>query len=441
MKKIYLMLIVILSVSSYGQSFNMESTGYLANAAPSCITYGHFDYYFFAYGIGSNDHNFSSTIPGLSEFTIDKIPNLPASTIDISMFLKQIDCMNPVKVFVNSKSFKKTIVQLITGDWDWNVSSGDMSFPVGYKTTKFTPIGMSLASNISTVCSGSQLDFLIVSPAGFQKEVYHWQYSLDNKATWKDAVNLMDQSEINNTQIPQFTIQQILGNEHEKYFDKQIFFRLGYRQDRPFTNSVAVTYLSCAPVAEYINYEAPQCKGDNIQKIEVFFDRKLKDGEDLSIIYVMNTDPMKTTPRFQNTALVTSFILDPATNLYKYSFPNLGEALENGNFYTVKYQARLNGQPMGSLQVSQQPFQYIDPAKMQFKITGQTQPTCFGAEDATIDIEILSGESPYNFYVDNVLRAASKIDNLHYRIIDLKANAIEYKIKVTDKNDCIEKVY
>jgi len=293
-------------------------------------------------------------------------------------------------------------------------------------------------STPTEVCAGFQLS-LAAFPAGFPQEAYHWQYSINNKVSWIDVPATISGRQTNNIATPTFSMQELLGATHTNHLNKQIFFRLGY-SGTAFTTPLALTYSSCAPVAEYIKYEAPQCNGNNVEKIEVFFKEKLKTGEDLSIIYVVNTDPAKTTPRFQNTALITSFTLDPATNLYKYSFPNLGETLENGNFYTVKYQARLNGQPMGSLQVSQQPFKYIDPAKMQFKITGQTQPTCFGAEDGTIDIEILSGESPYNFYVDNVLKTASKIDDLHYKITGLKANVLGYKIKVTDKNDCIEKL-
>ena len=291
--------------------------------------------------------------------------------------------------------------------------------------------------NPSTVCAGFQLS-LAGFPAGFPNEAYHWQYSLNNQVTWTDVPPYIGANKTNDIATTTFSMQELLGNAHSNYLDKQVYFRLGYA-NKAWSTPIAITYSSCAPIAQYIKYEAPKCSGDKIQKIEVYFDRQLKSGEDLSIIYVLNEDPLKTTPRFQDPALVTSFTFDPPTNLYKYSFPNLNESLENENFYSVKYQARLNGSPMGTLKTTQQPFQYLDPVKMQFKITGQTQPTCFGAQDGTIDIEIVSGQEPYKFYVDNVLTTATQIDNLHYKINGLKASSTGYKIKVTDTNDCIEK--
>ncbi|TDO72744.1 hypothetical protein EV143_10749 [Flavobacterium chryseum] len=430
LKKYFKITVVILFAviySSYGQTYTIK-VAYDASSAGchaasfgwklsgNMVTIGSFSK-------GGNSMNINesqtfATVPTYTSFSLSHSSNCTPLRKD------DIDC-------IDSYTLTKTVVEMLQGAY-LGMGGCNGGVDVSFFQPNVSIENLDTASP-TKLCAGFSLS-LAAFPLGFPVEAYHWQYSTDNQSTWIDVPAGM-----NNTPTPSFTMQQLLGANHANYLNTPIYFRLGYTT-RAFTTPLAITYSSCAPVAQYINYEAPKCNGNSIEKIEVFFKEKLKTGEDLSIIYVVNTDPAKTTPRFQNTALVTSFILDPATNLYKYSFPNLGEALENGNFYTVKYQARLNGQPMGSLQVSQQPFQYIDPAKMQFKITGQTQPTCFGSEDGTIDIEILSGELPYNFYVDNVLKTASKIDNLHYKITGLKANVLGYKIKVTDKNDCIEKL-
>ncbi|MBE0391552.1 hypothetical protein [Flavobacterium sp. PL002] len=411
MKKNYILFFLLSWMNFFGQTYNFKITnGLLCNTCreegvPTGPTYNEYDATAVSWSVRNN------TITIASENKSGYIPHDKITT-------------GYTKTFQAGSTF--SIATNYTGIWQ-----SENGFRYTINTNAI--LSQSIENLIVVVQFGyndSNCDINAFSTndiGTFPSVAYHWHYSLDNNIWTNFPVAIA-----NNTHAPIFSIQQLLGALREYYFNKLIYFRIGYVQNRPFSSPFAITYLECAPVEQYINYETPKCNGDNIEKIEVFFKEKLKNGEDLSIIYVVNTDPAKTTPRFQNTALVTSFTLDPATNLYKYSFPNLKGKLENGNFYTVKYQSRLNGQPMGSLQISQQPFEYIDPPKMQFKITGQTQPTCFSGE-----VEILSGASPYNFYVDNVLTAASKMDNLHYKITSLKVNALRYKIKVTDTNGCV----
>ncbi|MBS7253182.1 SprB repeat-containing protein [Flavobacterium branchiicola] len=312
---------------------------------------------------------------------------------------------------------------------------GGCDFMVGI--SEFTP-NVSIknldSTNPTTICAGFQLG-LAAFPYGFPNEAYHWQFSLDN-ITWNDVPDQIVGIPTNNTPTTNFTIQQILGANHKDYLNKNIYFRLGYYQDRAFTTPLVLTYLPCAPVAVKTEYKAPSCNGDNIQKIDVYFEEQLKQNETLSLIYLKNTDPTKTTPLFANTAPITSLVYDNISGLYKYSFTSLGK-LEEANEYIVEYQASMNSVPSGTLKALDT-FTYTDPKKVEFKISDQILPSCFGGNDGTIEIEVKGGTKDYKFYVDGTLSTAIyNAVNDKYYINGCKAKT--YDIKVTDKFDCIDK--
>jgi hypothetical protein len=286
----------------------------------------------------------------------------------------------------------------------------------------------------STICSGFTLD-LGGFPKGFPDEAYHWQYSFDGVSNWVDVP-------VKNASIVKFTIQDILGDTHVNHFDKPIYFRLGYGQDRPFTEPLAITYSSCAPVAEEVVYVPPRCNGDAVNSIEVYFDRELDEdkNENLYPIYVANKMD-KTQQFFQAKKPVESLVFDPIKGRYKYSFTNLA-TLVQGDSYVVVYQARIGEFPRGVLTTSSKGFTYKDPEKLEFVITKQTPPSCFGGEDGSIEIMVTSGVPLYRFYKDEVELKDQLYPTLKdgkYHILGLKANPEGYKIKVTDANGCIEK--
>ncbi|MCV2486981.1 hypothetical protein OD917_18765 [Flavobacterium sp. SH_e] len=281
----------------------------------------------------------------------------------------------------------------------------------------------------SEICAGFQLS-LAAFPAGFPEEAYHWQYSLNNQATWVDVPAYIGGVKTNNTATPTFSMQELLGTNHVNYLNKVIYFRLGYAHGA-FSTPLPLTYSPCAPIVTGIDYDPPLCNGNTIPKIAVLFDRKLENDEFLSIIYIVDKNNGAISNQYYN-------VLFDATEPTKYFFYNINPLVDKST-YQIAYQAQKGTVNKGTT-TSIAEFTYNDPAKMIFKITDRTIPTCFGAEDGTIDIEIASGIGSYNFYVDNVLRNATttKIDDLHYKIMGLKANPSGYDIKVTDKNNCLD---
>jgi hypothetical protein len=383
---------------------------------------------------GDNNEIFSNENDNNGNKIIQNVPKYTNFTLSLSSA-----CEGEVNN-TNSCSFNKFIVEK-----DSELIKGKFISLAGchgrIRITGFKPNVTIINQKSATVCSGEELN-LQGFPADFPNEAYHWQYSFDGVTNWIDVSNKINVRELNNTPTTRFSIYEILGKEHEKYFDKPIYFRLGYGQDRPFTEPLAITYSSCAPVAEEVVYVPPTCNGDAVNSIEVYFDRKLDPNENLYPIYILSKNP-KPQQFFQPEDPVKSLVFDPIKQRYKYSFTNLATLVE-GDSYVVVYQARIGEVPRGVLTTSSKGFTYNDPAKLEFVITKQTPPSCFGGEDGSIEIKVVSGVAPYLFYKDGV----ELKDQLYptfkegkYSILGLKANAKGegYKIKVTDTNGCIEK--
>ncbi|MBO9585413.1 MAG: SprB repeat-containing protein [Flavobacterium sp.] len=346
---------------------------------------------------------------------------------------------------IKSTCISKTGVSSCSGDQSKTISA--VTFIKNGTATLFSCIDERFAidgfkpnvtiNNASTtpseLCAGEQLS-LGGYPSGFPAEAYHWQYSLDNAITWIDIPLSINGKQVNEKEILNISMQELIGANHTNYFNKQVLFRLGYGQNRPFTDPLAINYTPCAPVAENVVYTPPKCNDDNIEKIDVFFDRNFANNEDFSTIYVVNANPLKGTIHFQNYN-ITSLVLDPGTNKYKYTFLNPGK-LELGEFYSVKYQGRKGGNNTGSLQSTSAPFQYTNPQKLSFTISNQQNPSCVGNNDGFIEVTITSGTSPFHFYKNNT-EVTPELSNGKYYIRNLDEK--NYFIKVTDANDCIDK--
>lgn len=279
-------------------------------------------------------------------------------------------------------------------------------------------------TNPSEICSGFQLN-LAAFPAGFPNEAYHWQYSLDNQATWVDLP-----TSFNDRQNNLFTMEEILGSTHKDYLNKIIYFRLGYSSNRPFTAPLAITYSPCAPMVTGINYIGPKCAGDPIEKVEVTFDRPLAADEVLNPISIQRTSNGPVTNQKYNVTF-------DADNPLKYTYTNI-DPLENGKTYSIVYQAKKGSAPTGTSTTSTQTFTYIEPTSLKYAISNSTQPSCFGGNDGSIEIQVLSGTAPYHFYQDDI-EVTPTIENGKYYLRGLSAKSGGYNIKVTDANSCIEK--
>lgn len=284
------------------------------------------------------------------------------------------------------------------------------------------------------ICAGTQLELAAFptelvsgSTSGFPDEVHHWQYSLDNQLTWIDVP-----ISYNNNKLLRSTIYELLGKDHEKYYNKDLYFRLGYSQNRAFSNSLKIKYSPCAPIITSITPSGAKCNGEPVNVI-VTFDRGLYQNERLTEFQITKIDGQLTGNQIPT---ITSFDI---ANPSQFTYNNI-VGLETGAKYTVKYLAFMGPTPKG-LMTTPSEFLYTDPAKMKFEITNYTEPSCAGGSDATIEIKVLSGTSPYHFYKDGVeLTGASQpsFANGKYYITGLKAQT--HSIMVTDSKGCIEKI-
>lgn len=290
--------------------------------------------------------------------------------------------------------------------------------------TDFKPNIIIQKSNaLTTLCSGDILD-LAGFPAGFPNEAYHWQYSLDNQQTWIDVP-----ANFNNNPTTNFSIQNVLGDSHLNYFDKQLYFRLGY-QNRPFTDPIPITYSACAPVITNLNPIQPNCSGDPMTVI-VTFDRPL---DPIKNEKLTNFQIIKKTGELTGNQIPEIIAFDTANTL-QYTYNNV-IGLENGKTYTVKYQA-FQGVKERGVPETDKDFQYNDPAAVKFEIVKAENPLCHNGTTEIV-ISVTGGTGAYKFYLDNVeiVPAPGKEADGFYHLKNLAPK--EYKIKVVDANNCID---
>ena len=285
------------------------------------------------------------------------------------------------------------------------------------------------------ICSGENLNlqaFPGVYPNKFPNEAYHWQYSFNGSSNWTDVPVAK-----NNTPLPSFSIYEIIPN-HQNYFNTTIYFRLGYGQNRPFTDAIPIKYSPCGPTINSFTIEKPNCKGGNIQEIDVFFNDDLKVGETLNSIYLRKMEYEGPTndnpPIFENTS-------DIVYSNKKHSIPIIDPfKLDNGMHYQIIYQTFLNGQPRGVLYSPIQ--QYLDPTAVTCSIKVPENILCSDGK-TSIEITASGGTGSYYFYKDNVKLEGSlypEVKNGKYYINNLIGDPTgkAYKILVTDTNGCYE---
>jgi hypothetical protein len=303
------------------------------------------------------------------------------------------------------------------------------------------------------ICAGEQLAIYakilnkpnILAESYYPPEAYHWSYFLDSDKTWREVPDkilkegiLVDNLDYNKPRLNN-TMEQIIGPDHEKYYNTIIYFHLG-RNNPPASLDYGVLYSPCAPVVQgKITYEAPDCSYGSIKSITIPFDRELEDkglpGEELlKDMAIRNSDfPFN----------VIKQITQPLSYEGKtYSFPTDGLNLTSGKTYYITYQSFKNGIPRGSMHNINDSFTYIAPQPLAFTITANN-PTCFN-DKVDIKINTSGGTTPY-FY--DAWKGATKIvekepfdktipDKTDVTIPGLEAT--EYNIKVTDIHGCIE---
>ena len=239
---------------------------------------------------------------------------------------------------------------------------------------------------------------------------WNWQYSFDGE-DWKDfAANFQAQRSIS------FKINELAGFENKT----KVFFQAGFGTQ--FTNILPYDIIPCSPnVIGPIEPKNTSCAYNNDGIVALTFDRKLIENESFKFSF------------FKNNALITTplYSVDAATNK-KYTF----SGLEAGNYY-IKYQTFIGSQPT-TVNKEPNPSFTINPATpLTFELQNPKNPSCFGAEDGSVEVLITSG-IPKFFEVDGDSVIPEELGPNLYRIKNLKAKPDGYKIKVTDANNCID---
>jgi hypothetical protein len=363
----------------------------------------------------SNDINSSTTAFNTTN-TYTTVPNYSTFNLSIDSF-----CEGYIGNTSNCTSHPTktlTAAELIQG------STASLSgCNGGVRIDSFKPNLSIQKTNASTteVCSGEMLD-LYGYPSGFPDEAYHWQYSLDDESTWEDVPE-----EYNNNSTSNFSIQDILEIDHINYWNQTIYFRMGYDQDRPFSDSFAIYYSPCAPIITDIVYDPPKCSGDNIPNVTITFDRDLYTGEYLNPISIIKQD-VSSTILNQTTGNITEFD-DNKT----FSFSNF-TGLENGENYTIIYQA-FQGTIARGVITTDVFFTYEEIVPLEYTLSA-TNPSC-NNEIVEVKISVTGGTTPYSFSVDGKTTTATEnVDGSYSISCDPTATN---KILVTDANGCIEK--
>ena len=257
--------------------------------------------------------------------------------------------------------------------------------------------------------------FISADNAGFESDIYKWEFQTLTDE-WK-ALPTSFQGK------PSFEISltDLFGTNASQYFNIPINFRIRYCQTR-FTDLVSFTFIPCSPnIVAPIETKNTSCAYNSDGIVSLTFDRPLIKDESFSLSF------------FKNNVLITTplYFLDTATNK-KYTFSGLA----TGN-YNIKYQTFIGSQPTS---VNKEPYPSftINPATpITFELQNPKNPSCFGAEDGSVEVLITSG-IPKFFEVDGDSVIPYELGPNLYRINNLKAQPDGHKIKVTDNNNCID---
>jgi len=271
----------------------------------------------------------------------------------------------------------------------------------GATISAFTPQNMALNLSRTEVCASETLDFMTASPAGYPSTAYHWLYSTDNVNWFEVPAAFQDNS------YATFSIKDLLGDNHVNFFNKPIYFKLGYNgipqffpiPERDFTATVSVIYSRCAPMVTNISYEGPKCSNDtSIQKIEVGFDRPLNtaEGEVLKSFSIRD--------RADPTIVLFQYDTDVIFSGQTFSFPKADLQkikLENGHSYFIQQQAYIGSNGKGILDSDiLYDMKYIAPTALSFTATKDKDVLCNGAKTGSINITASGGTGVYSYIIN-----------------------------------------
>ncbi|MEO7976511.1 hypothetical protein [Flavobacterium sp.] len=421
MKKLYILLFIGLGLPAYTQTYTMEFQFKKPGIACNEVSWYLNDYVWDDYiTIGTKIY---TDVPNYKIFELS------------TNFMCPVQTPRPACENVSIYKDEKTAIQLIKGS-----SLSIIGCYVNIQSISFKPnVTIENSKTTSEICGGEEVILQAspsIAPNKFPDEAYHWQYSLNGISNWIDLPENK-----NNTPITGFKIED-LKNSAIKYLST-IYFRLGYNQNRPFTNSLALKYYACGPTISDVNFKGPTCNGDIVKSLSVTFNEKLNFaiGEQLASISVVDTqDDSKIF--IQTTG---SILYSDDTKKYTYSS---FQQLENGHIYRIKYQAQIPNpidpsNPIGRgvlYSPEEFNFQYREPEPLKFEIVKADNPLCPN-DLAEVAIAVSGGTGDYKFYLDGIEKINPKpvkeVDEC-YHIRGLVPTDIN-SIKVVDENNCIEK--
>ena len=267
-----------------------------------------------------------------------------------------------------------------------------------YSLTAITP-----TSQLVSACN----KIIISSPDTYNLEFYNWQYNINSNG-W---INLSDfygknTLEIGLSEIPNLAIGQT------------VHFRISNCTN---SNILSYSFTNCSPKIQELRKSDITCSYRNDGTMSILFERKLESYEKLNINLLKLFTGGYSIIKDKNDQTY-----DSTTLLY-----NWPENLDAGT-YKIKYQITPIGDPVESDSFT------INPATpLTFELQNPKNPSCFGAEDGSVEVLITSG-IPKFFEVNGDSVIPDELGPNLYRIKNLKAKPDGHKIKVTDANNCID---
>ncbi len=405
MKKIITFFLLCLAVNSYSQKYKLTYSGSVNTVYCQPDP--------FINGASSNSISLNNVILrarcGNPESAINQV-------IEINYKPNKITSI--VRYKANNSTTSSTYTDIIDlnlnhcDSWNGNENLLPNTYSEGnYFSFTIEPIINIVPPSIDPSCSV----FISADNAGFETDIYNWEFQT-LADDWKPLPTSSQGK-------PSFEINltDLFGANAYQYFNKPINFRIRYCQTR-FTDPVSFTFIPCSPNVEVpIEKENTTCAYNNDGIVSLTFDRPLINDESFSFSF------------FKNNVLITTpfYTVDTATNK-KYTFSGLAA----GNYYVI-YQTFIDSQPT-SINKEPYPSFTINPATpLTFKLQNPKNPSCFGAEDGSVEVLITNG-IPKNFELNGKPATKVKISDNLYRIDGLGANELGHKIKVTDANNCID---
>lgn len=268
---------------------------------------------------------------------------------------------------------------------------------------------------------------------GFDANLYHYQYSLDN-VNWVDIDPSL--STLNKLSV---SAMDLFGNNYSQYLGQNIYFRaascLSNGVYEAVSSPVVLTLLKSAPHIPTNTVSPTKCSDTSDGSITLNFDRTLIAGENLKVS-LLNTDTGATvdlansgfpngdlTPFLQiNTTLVI-----PNLPPGKYKLGLLGTYNSNATYTDAS-----------SHTVS---FEITKPTPVTFSMTSQTNVYCFQGSDGNISLTAGGGQNQYQYWVTKDGQPYVDWTNFssgNTTVIQSLSAGI-YKIKVRDSNLCVAK--